>query len=263
MTTTPTAPDAPAGVAGTAAHLLSLVRAAVPPMHPGGRPIVAGIVGGSLAGASALRLVGLRRSARFVRRAGIGAAAASALFFRQPTRVPPAETDAIVAPADGIVSLITTAAPPPETGLGGAERTRISIFLSVLDVHVQFTPISGRIARIDYRPGAFLSADLDKASDVNERNSLVIAPAAAPDTPIVVTQIAGLIARRIVCDVSPGQPVAAGDVYGLIRFGSRLDTYLPPGATPEVRLGQRAVGGETILARLPGATGARAAGGGA
>lgn len=238
---------------GAFAHAASLVRAAVPRLHPGGRPIVASIAGGAAGVAALLRLAGARRAARAVRTAGIAATAGSALFFRQPARVPPTAAGAIVAPADGVISLLTRATPPAETGLGDEPRTRVSIFLSILDVHVQFAPVAGRIDRVHYHPGAFLSADLDKASEVNERNSLVITPTAAPGEPVVVTQIAGLVARRIICDVSPGDQVTTGEVYGLIRFGSRLDTYLPPGAVPEVRLGQRAVGGETVLARLPAA----------
>lgn len=232
------------------AHLSGLVRAAIPRIHPGGRIIIGGIWGISHLAALALRLVGLRRLSRGTRRAGTMATIGSALFFRMPTRVPPVGDALVVAPADGVVSLITRAAPPRETGLGADERTRVSIFLSVLDVHVQFAPVTGTVAAVHYHPGQFLSADLDKASEVNERNSVVIRPAVGgPD--LVATQIAGLIARRIVCDVAAGDSVVTGQVYGLIRFGSRLDIYLPDGAQPQVHLGQRAVGGETVLATLP------------
>lgn len=233
---------------GGVGHIIHLIRDAIPPLHPGGRPIVAGIAGGVAVTRLALQAAGLRRTARTVSRIGVAATAASALFFRMPQRVPPADPSVIVAPADGVVSLITRAAPPPETGLGDQLRTRISIFLSVLDVHVQFAPVASTVAAAHYRPGKFLSADLDKASDVNERNSLVLTPAVGTE-PVVVTQIAGLIARRIVCDVSAGDTLSTGQVYGLIRFGSRLDTYLPMGAQPLVRIGQRAVGGETALAQ--------------
>jgi phosphatidylserine decarboxylase len=183
----------------------------------------------------------------------MAAVAASALFFRVPHRVPPTGTGLVVAPADGLIALITQAPPPPETGLGSEPRTRVSIFLSLFDVHVQRIPVDGLVRSRHYHPGAFLSADLDKASEDNERNSLVIAPTAG-GADLVVTQIAGLLARRIVCDVDAGSPVRLGQTYGLIRFGSRLDTYLPAGAEPLVRVGQRAVGGETVLARLPGAS---------
>lgn len=233
------------------AHLAGLVRAAIPRIHPGGRIIIGGIWGISHLAALALRLLGLRRVSRFTRRVGTTATIGSALFFRVPKRVPPAGDALVVAPADGVVSLITRAAPPPETGLGDGERMRVSIFLSVLDVHVQFAPVAGTVGAVHYHPGQFLSADLDKASEVNERNSMVIRPAAGGQD-LVVTQIAGLIARRIVCDVAAGDRLATGQVYGLIRFGSRLDVYLPEGAEPRVHLGQRAVGGETVLAVLAG-----------
>jgi phosphatidylserine decarboxylase len=234
---------------GTVRHLAGLVRAAVPRIHPGGYVVIAGVWGVTQLVRRALSAFGLRRLAGAAGRVSWLATAGSALFFRMPERVPPADRAAVVAPADGVVSLISEAVPPPETGLGEQPRTRVSIFLSVLDVHVQFAPVAGRVLAAHYHPGAFLSADLDKASEVNERNSLVIAPTVGGDA-VVVTQIAGLIARRIVCDVSAGDELAAGQVYGLIRFGSRLDVYLPEGCVPQVRLGQRAVGGETVLARL-------------
>ena len=239
-------------------HMATLVRDAIPPMHPGGRPVVAGVAGASLALRTVARLAGLRRTGSLIGRVGTAATVGSALFFRMPRRVPPSDAALVVAPADGLVSQIVQAAPPAEvaaTGLGDAPRTRVSIFLSLLDVHVQYAPVTGTVRSAHYRPGAFFSADLDKASDDNERNSLVVAPTAG-GAEVVVTQIAGLLARRIVCDVAAGDAVQAGKVYGLIRFGSRLDTYLPAGATPLVRIGQRAVGGETVLARLPEASGA-------
>ncbi len=231
-------------------HAIDLVRATVPPMHPSGRPVVAAVAGGALALRTLLRGLGLRRVGAVAGRAGLLAAAGSALFFRMPRRVPPTDAALVVAPADGVIAQISRAVPPAETGLGG-ERTRVSIFLSLLDVHVQYAPATGTVRAVHYHPGEFLSADLDKASEANERNSLVIAPAGGGDD-LVVTQIAGLLARRIVCDLEPGQALRTGEVYGLIRFGSRLDTYLPPGADPLVRIGQRAVGGETVLAQLPG-----------
>jgi phosphatidylserine decarboxylase len=240
------------------AHMVGLIRSTVPPIHPGGRPIVLGAAAATLAGRLLLRSLGLRRAGRLVTTAGLAATAGSAAFFRTPVRVRPAGSGLVVAPADGLVSLITEAPPPPELGLDPTPLPRVSIFLSIFDVHVQRIPIDGVIREVAYRPGAFLSADLDKASDDNERNSLLIDPVdPAADRPVVVTQIAGLVARRIVCDVRAGQPVATGDVYGLIRFGSRLDTYLPPGTRPLVRLGQRAVGGETVLADLTGTAGDR------
>ena len=152
----------------------------------------------------------------------------SALFFRCPPRVTPMRQGLVVAPADGRIAAIESVPPPAELGLDGVPRTRISIFLSLLDVHVQWVPIDGVVTARHYRPGRFFSADLDKASQDNERNSLVITPT-APVGQVVVTQIAGLLARRIVCDLDAGSPVLAGATYGLIRFGSRVDTYLPVG----------------------------------
>ncbi|WP_420122522.1 phosphatidylserine decarboxylase [Nakamurella sp.] len=237
-------------------HMVGLIRSTIPPIHPGGRPIVLGAAGATLAGRLLLRTLGLRRAGRVVTTVGLAAAAGSAAFFRAPARVGPDGTGLVVAPADGLVSLITDASPPPELGLPATPLVRVSIFLSIFDVHIQRVPIGGVIREVAYRPGAFLSADLDKASDDNERNSLLIDPAdPSVAGPVVVTQIAGLVARRIVCDVRAGQPVATGDTYGLIRFGSRLDTYLPSGTRPLVRLGQRAVGGETVLADLAGTIG--------
>ena len=220
-------------------HLLSLVRATVPPVHPAGLPFVSAGLG--------LALVGRRY--RWVRRTGLLAAGACAGFFRHPSRVPPTRPGAVVAPADGLVCLIENAAPPPELEMGDAELTRVSIFLSLFDAHVQRAPVSGEVIAVQHRPGQFGSADLPAASDVNERNSVRIRTEDGVE--IVAVQIAGLLARRIVCDVHAGDKLSIGDTYGLIRFGSRLDTYLPAGAEVSVRIGQRAVGGETVLAELP------------
>jgi phosphatidylserine decarboxylase len=218
---------------------VSLVRATVPPVHPAGLPFVSAGLG--------LALVGRRY--RWVRRTGLLAAAACAGFFRHPLRVPPTRPGVVVAPADGLVCLIDTAAPPPELGMGDAELTRVSIFLSLLDAHVQRAPVSGEVIDVQHRPGQFGSADLPAASDDNERNSVRIRT--EDNVEIVAVQIAGLLARRIICDVHAGDKLSIGDTYGLIRFGSRLDTYLPAGTELSVRLGQRAVGGETVLAELP------------
>ena len=220
-------------------HLLSLVRATVPPVHPAGLPFVSAGLG--------LALVGRRY--RWVRRTGLLAAGACAGFFRHPSRVPPTRPGAVVAPADGLVCLIENAAPPPELEMGDAELTRVSIFLSLFDAHVQRAPVSGEVIAVQHRPGQFASADLPEASDVNERNSVRIRTKDGVE--VVAVQIAGLLARRIVCDVHAGDKLSIGDTYGLIRFGSRLDTYLPAGAEVSVRIGQRAVGGESVLAELP------------
>lgn len=229
-------------------HLLQLIRSTVPPIHPGGRPIVLGAAAASLSARFLLRAVGLRRFGSAVGRVGLTGAAASALFFRAPRRVTSPDLALVVAPADGLISLIEDAVPPAELGLGSEPRTRISIFLSVFDVHVQRIPVAGVVTKVAYRAGKFLSADLDKASEVNERNSLLISTTHGGE--VVVTQIAGLIARRIVCDLAAGAPVLTGATYGLIRFGSRVDTYLPAGSTIDVLLGQRTIGGETVLATL-------------
>ena len=167
-------------------------------------------------------------------------------FFRDPDRVPPQRDKLVISPADGVVNLIVEASPPPELGLGDMKRTRVTIFMNVFNCHVNRMPVAGKVKRIAYRPGQFLNASLDKASDDNERNSMVIERADGSE--IVVVQIAGLVARRIVCDVKEGEELKAGDRYGLIRFGSRLDVYLPEGATPLVALGQKAIAGETVLA---------------
>jgi phosphatidylserine decarboxylase len=176
-------------------------------------------------------------------------------FFRDPPRVTPIRDGLVVAPADGRVSQITTIAPPHELGLGATPLPRISIFMSVFNCHVNRSPVAGRIEKIVYQPGKFLNADLDKASVDNERNSLVIATSNAR---VAVVQIAGLIARRIVCYVREGQPVAAGERFGMIRFGSRLDVYLPAGTAPMVAVGQTATAGETVLADLNGTDAGRA-----
>ncbi len=237
------------GEARIGSHLAQLIRSSVPPIHRGGRPIVLGALTGSLGLRFVLRAVGLRRFGSLVGRVGLAGTTASALFFRAPHRVTPTDNALVVAPADGLVSLIEQAPPPAELGLGDGSLTRVSIFLSVFDVHVQRIPVGGVITQAAYRAGKFLSADLDKASEVNERNSLVISSTHGEQ--VIVTQIAGLIARRIVCDLGAGAPVLPGATYGLIRFGSRVDTYLPAGSTLAVLLGQRTIGGETVLAHLP------------
>jgi phosphatidylserine decarboxylase len=169
-------------------------------------------------------------------------------FFRDPPRVTPSREGLVVAPADGRVSRIANAIPPPELNLGSQPLLRVSIFMSVFDCHVNRSPIAGRIERMVYRAGKFLSADLDKASDDNERNAFVIT--AGKGLSIVVVQIAGLVARRIVPFVREGDSVSAGERIGMIRFGSRVDVYLPEGTAPLVGEGQTARAGETVLADL-------------
>ena len=171
-----------------------------------------------------------------------------AYFFRDPPRVTPAREGLVVAPADGRISRLANAVPPKELNLGERPVPRISIFMSVFDCHINRSPLAGRIERIVYRAGAFVSADLDKASENNERNAFVIATGSG--TRIAVIQIAGLVARRIVPFVREGEAVGAGQRIGMIRFGSRVDVYLPEGTLPLVAEGQTAIAGETVLADL-------------
>ncbi len=231
-------PPAADAAPSTPQRLLALLRATVPPVHPAGYPFIG----------AGLALAAAGRKRRGVRRAGLVAAAACAGFFRHPDRVPPPEHGAVVAPADGTVCLVDTAVPPAELDLGTDPLPRVSIFLSLFDAHVQRAPIGGQVLAVAHRPGRFHSAELPVASDANERTSVVIRT--PDDQTVVAVQIAGLLARRIVCDLHAGDHVAVGDTYGLIRFGSRLDTYLPAGTDPMVRLGQRAIAGETLLAQL-------------
>ncbi|MCI4680584.1 phosphatidylserine decarboxylase [Rhodoblastus acidophilus] len=168
-----------------------------------------------------------------------------AYFFRDPPRVTPVQDGLVVSPADGIVCSIGEFEPPPELGLGVDPMQRVCIFMNVFDCHVNRTPITGRVSRIAYKPGLFLNADLDKASEDNERNGLVIDSTYGR---FGVVQIAGLVARRIVSFVQEGQSLGVGERFGLIRFGSRVDVYLPPGARILVGVGSKAVAGETVLA---------------
>ena len=172
-----------------------------------------------------------------------------AYFFRDPERIVPLAPELVVSPADGVISSIGEVEPPPELGMGSDPALRISVFMSVFDCHVNRMPVPGKISRIAYTPGLFLNADLDKASEDNERNGLVID---SPAGPVGVVQIAGLIARRIVCFVREGDDLTTGDRIGMIRFGSRVDVYLPTSAAAQVDINSRAVAGETILARLDG-----------
>ena len=170
-----------------------------------------------------------------------------AYFFRDPPRVTPVREGLVVAPADGRISQVTSAIPPNDLDLGSRPLPRISIFMSVFDCHVNRSPAAGKIEKVVYHPGKFFNADLDKASVDNERNCLVIA---TPSARVAVIQIAGLVARRIICFVRPGQSIGAGERFGMIRFGSRLDVYLPEGTTPLVATGQTSIAGETVLADL-------------
>lgn len=171
-----------------------------------------------------------------------------AYFFRDPDRTTPTRPSLVISPADGVVQMIREVAPPPELEMTEASMTRISIFMNVFNVHVNRIPVDGTVTKLDYRPGAFLNASLDKASEENERQAIRLEAAAGQD--IAVVQIAGLVARRILCELQPGQQVAAGERFGMIRFGSRVDVYLPRKTNPLVCEGQTAVAGETVLADL-------------
>ena len=220
--------------------LTSTVRMVLSRPHPAGRPFIYGGVAVALLGGLLLGGWLFWPATLFV--------LFCLYFFRDPERVPPGRHNAVVAPADGRVVLVGPAVPPADLGLGDTPRWRVAIFLSVLDVHVNRAPIEGRVTKIAYRAGAFVNAALDKASDDNERNALAIRTTDGRD--IAVVQIAGLIARRIVCTVREGDMMATGERFGIIRFGSRTDVYLPPGTRPLVALGQTMIGGETVIAEL-------------
>ena len=208
-------------------------------MHPAGLPFVAGGLGLAAAG----------RRHPWLRNAGLAAAGACALFFRHPPRVPPTRPGVVVAPADGRVTLIDHATPPAELGLPDTPMTRVSIFLSLFDAHVQRVPVAGEVKAVEYRPAS--SARPTATAPARRTNATACGSARPAGSTSRSVQIAGLLARRIVCDAKTGDKLTLGETYGLIRFGSRLDTYLPAGATVLVETGQRAIGGETVLAELP------------
>ena len=209
------------------------------PPHPAGRPF---ILGGLVAVMLGLVL------GPWLAWLGLLFALLCLYFFRDPDRVPPGRAGTVIAPADGRVVSVTPAVPPSELGLGQTPRWRVSTFLSVLDVHVNRVPADGIVTRIAYRHGSFVNAGQDKASEVNERNAIALR---LPDgREIAVVQIAGLIARRIVCDLREGDAVHAGQRLGIIRFGSRTDLYLPEAVRPLVAVGQTMIGGETVIAEL-------------
>lgn len=175
-----------------------------------------------------------------------------AYFFRDPERMTPIDDDLVISPADGTVSSVATVMPPEELGLGSEPMLRISVFMNVFNCHVNRAPMGGTVRRIAYRAGKFVNAELDKASQENERNGLVIE---TKHGQIGVVQIAGLVARRVLCWTRESASLEAGERFGLIRFGSRLDVFLPPGAEPRVTVGQTATGGETVLAEFGSAKG--------
>ena len=215
-----------------------------PAVHPEGRKYV--VIAGGITLAAFLFHLG------FLAWLFVGATIWVATFFRDPVRTTPRGDGLIVSPADGLITMIARVPPPPELrgpeGLADGDYTRVSIFMSVFDVHINRAPISGRIKRIAYVPGKFVNADLDKASEDNERQHILIE--GSQGLRIGFTQIAGLVARRILSFVREGDAVDTGQRVGLIRFGSRVDVYLPAGTSPKVLLGQRSIAGETVLAEV-------------
>ena len=227
---------------------MTMLETFIKPMHPEGYKFV------GIFGAVTLILFWLWQPLGWL---GVGLTVWCYYFFRDPKRSVPLADHLILSPADGIVSLIEPAVPPVELGMGPLPLTRVSVFMSVFNCHVNRMPVSGKVEAIAYRPGTFVNASLDKASEDNERNALLIRM--ADGRQLAVVQIAGLIARRIVCFTKTGASLRAGDRFGLIRFGSRLDVYLPPGVAPLAALGQTMIAGESIIADLAAQTPARLA----
>jgi phosphatidylserine decarboxylase len=220
--------------------LVDTIRNAMVPVHREGYPFIAAFF------AAALVLGKLWSPLFWI---GLVLTAWCVYFFRDPQRVTPTDDRLVISAADGKVSDVGPAIPPPELELGDGEMTRISVFMDVFSCHVNRAPVRGRITRIVHRPGKFLNAELDKASTDNERNSLLVD---SPNGVVAVVQIAGLVARRIVCWAGEGEDLSMGERFGLIRFGSRVDIYLPEGAVPRVAVGQTAVAGETVLGEFGG-----------
>ena len=218
---------------------MNMLDTVIKPMHPEGRRFVA------IFAVIAAGLFFLWAPLGWI---GLGLTVWCYYFFRDPERFPPQRANIVISPADGIVSLIEPAVPPAELGMADEALTRVSVFMNVFNCHVNRAPVPGTVAKVAYRAGKFLNASLDKASADNERNSLRLTMADGRD--IAVVQIAGLVARRIVCFVEDGATLEAGERFGLIRFGSRLDVYLPAGVEPMVRVGQTMVAGETVIASL-------------
>lgn len=225
--------------------IINSIKSQAAPIHPQGYPFVGGFALASVV------LFWIWTPLGWI---GTILTAWCAYFFRDPVRVTPLREGLVVAPADGRVSRVVNAVPPPELGLSDRPLPRISIFMSVFDCHVNRSPIAGRIEKMVYRAGKFINADLDKASEDNERNCFIIT---SPRARIGVVQIAGLIARRIVPFVQEGQTVTSGDRIGMIRFGSRVDVYLPEGGRALVAEGQTSLAGETVLADLSAADSGR------
>jgi phosphatidylserine decarboxylase len=222
----------------------ALVRPFLPPIHRTGWPFILVFAVGSVILGFLSQPLGW---------AGAAATLWCVFFFRDPDRVTPSGTDLVVSPADGTVLPVVKAIPPPELEMGNVPLTRVGIFMNVFDVHVNRVPADGTITKLVHRPGRFFNASFDKASEFNERAAARMTTASGLE--IAFVQIAGLVARRIECGLTPNQPVRAGERFGIIRFGSRLDVYLPEGFRLLVGEGQRAVAGETVIAQaVPGGT---------
>ncbi len=220
--------------------LIDSIKKTFVPIHREGWPFIAGF-------AAVTVVLGIFSTSLF----WIGAilTAWCTYFFRDPIRITPLDDRLVISPADGVVSAVGPVVPPRELGFGDVEMTRISVFMNVFSCHVNRSPVRGRVAAVEYRPGKFVNAELDKASVENERNGIVID---SPHGRVAAVQVAGLVARRIVCWTDAGDDVAVGERVGLIRFGSRVDVYLPAGTPVRVAVGQTAVAGETILAEFGG-----------
>lgn len=227
---------------------MNMLDTFIKPMHPEGRRFVA------IFAAISLVLFLIWEPLGWL---GVGATVWCYYFFRDPRRSVPEREGLLVSPADGVISLIERAVPPAELGMADTPLTRVSVFMNVFNCHVNRAPIAGTVTAVAYRPGKFFNASLDKASADNERNSLALR--LADGRQIAVVQIAGLVARRIVCWKTPKAQLATGERFGLIRFGSRVDVYLPEGVVPLVAIGQTMVAGESIIADLAGSEAARTA----
>jgi len=209
------------------------------PIHPAGWPFIALFAAGTVA-------LNLFSDALGI--AGVVLTLWCVYFFRDPERITPVREGLIISPADGVVKMIDKAPPPKELNMGDKDRWRICVFMNVFNVHVNRIPISGTVTALNYRPGKFLNASLDKASELNERQSLGLILDGGKD--IAFVQIAGLVARRILCDVTEGKEMKTGERFGMIRFGSRVDVYLPDDVKPMVAVGQTAIAGETVIADI-------------
>jgi phosphatidylserine decarboxylase len=226
--------------------MLELLKPILVPIHRDGWPFVAGFA-----------VVAIILALLWAPLGWIGAILTlwCAYFFRDPPRITPVRAGLVISPADGIVQMIQPAVPPAELGLGPQALTRVSVFMNVFNVHVNRIPVEGTVANLAYRAGKFFNASLDKASEFNERQAIALR--LADGRALAVVQIAGLVARRIRCDLKSSQAVRTGERFGLIRFGSRVDVYLPDGVAPLVALGQTTIAGETVIADLAAAEAAR------